>query len=212
MGGHLFGAALVMGRGPAPRPHDVAGFDGVEDLGGHPFKAALVMVPGLEPRRARVRRGGGFGRAPVRGSPCHGSGPGPTTWPGSTGWRIWASVHSRQPLSWFRVWNHDVWASRGSQASHKSATTRRLQNGTSLSCFRVWNHDVHGRNRMHLTCGWSLGSADMSWAFVFTLARHGSGPGSVTKSGSLESALSSWVALALGHCHLNLGKTWCHLI
>ena len=165
------------------------------------------------------------------------SGPGPATWPGSTGWRIWAGVCSGQPLSWVRAWPHDVAGFDGvedlggrpfkaalvmvpgleprrvgkqglsgrhlniSGASRKSPTTRRLQNGTSLSCFRVWNHDVHGRNRMHLTCGWSLGSADMSWAFVFTLARHGSGPGSVTKSGSLESALSSWVALALGHCH-----------
>ena len=29
------------------------------------------------------------------------------TKPGSTGWRIWAGIRSRQPLSWFRVWNHD---------------------------------------------------------------------------------------------------------
>ena len=117
--------------------HDVARFDGVEDLGGRPFAADLVMGPGLTPRRGGVRRGRGFGQASVRGRPHHGSGPGPTTWRGSTGWRIlggclfeaslvmgpgleprrggvrrgrafWAGVCSWHPSSWFRVWNHDV--------------------------------------------------------------------------------------------------------
>ena len=107
-------------------PHDAVGFDGLYDLGvrtldvslcqwavpgpttwwgstgwrilgGCLFEAELVMGPGLTPRRGGVRRGRGFGQASVRGRPHHGSGPGPTTWWGSTGGGFWVGVCSRHP-------------------------------------------------------------------------------------------------------------------